>query len=271
MRRNSVPAWLAAAVLLGSWPATADTVVVREPEGLVHGFLELSALDGKTLADGDLLQTSRGGRVTSRLLFRFRDGSVYDETSIYTQKGRFRLVSNHMLQKGPAFPFEIESSIDMKSGRVDVRYVKDGKEEKISGRHELPEDLANGLILTLLKNISPETPKTVVHMLAITPKPRLVKLDFTPSAKEPFNTGGRGREATRYVVHVDLEGVVGVLAWLMDKAPPDSYVWILGGTAPAFIKSESPFFPEGPLWRIELVSPTWPRAAATPVPADKKE
>ena len=72
-------------------------------------------------------------------------------------------------------------------------------------------------------------------------------------------------------MHVDLEGVVGVLAWLTDKAPPDSSVWILGGTAPAFIKSESPFFPEGPLWRIELVSPTWPRAATTSSPADKKE
>jgi hypothetical protein len=201
-------------------------------------------------------------------VFRFRDGSTYDETAVFTQKGRFRLISNRMIQKGPAFPYELEASIDMRSGRVDVRQVKDGKAETISERHELPDDLANGLILTLLKNISPETPKTIVSMLAITPKPRLVKLEFTPAATDAFATGGKGRQATRYNVKVDIKGIMGVLAWALDKTPPDSSVWILGGDAPAFIKSESPFYAESPLWRIELVSPTWPRGTAV---AEKKD
>jgi hypothetical protein len=37
----------------------APTVAVRHPEGLVHGFLTLKTLDGKALADGDLIQKSR--------------------------------------------------------------------------------------------------------------------------------------------------------------------------------------------------------------------
>jgi hypothetical protein len=258
---SAIATLLAGLIVLHSTSAAAATVAVRQREGLVHGFLELSSLDGKTLADGDLLQTSKGDTVTSRLVFHFRDGSTYDETAVFTQRGRFRLISNRMIQKGPAFPYELEASIDMKSGRVDVRQVKDGKEEKLSERHELPDDLANGLILTLLKNISPETPKTIVSMLAITPKPRLVKLEFTPAATGAFATGAKGRQATRYNVKVDIKGIMGVLAWVLDKTPPDSSVWILGGEAPAFIKSESPFYAESPLWRIELVSPTWPRSS----------
>ena len=37
-------------------------------------------------------------------------------------------------------------------------------------------DLANGMILTLLKNIRPDAEETKVSMVAITPKPSLVKL-----------------------------------------------------------------------------------------------
>jgi hypothetical protein len=38
-------------------------------------------------------------------------------------------------------------------------------------------------------------------------------------------------------------------------APSDSS----SGEAPAFVKSEQPFYLGGPVWRIELVSPVWPR------------
>jgi len=47
----------------------SEQVTARHAEGLVHGFLSLRTLDGELLADGDLLQTSRGTRVTSRLVF----------------------------------------------------------------------------------------------------------------------------------------------------------------------------------------------------------
>jgi hypothetical protein len=251
--------FLAAALAAAAGPAAGQPVAVRHEEGLVHGFLALSTVEGKTIADGDLIQTSSGNRVTSRLVFRFRDGSTYDETSVFTQQKRFRLVRNDVVTKGPTFPRPVTSSIDMKTGQVTVRYTEDGKDNTHSEKMELPDDLANGLILTLLKNISPETPKTVVSMLAITPKPRMVKLEFTPDGKESFSTGGTGREATRYRVKVDIPGVIGVMASVLDKTPPDSFVWILGGDAPAFIMSLSPMYVEGPLWRIELVSPTWPK------------
>ena len=89
--------WLiACASLLWSGALPGQTVAVRHAEGLVHGFLILRTLDGTPLADGDLIQTSRGDRVTSRLVFHFKDGSINDETAIYSQRPRFRLICHSM-------------------------------------------------------------------------------------------------------------------------------------------------------------------------------
>ena len=119
-----------------------------------------------------------------------------------------RLLSNHMVQKGPAFKMQMESTIDAVSGQVKVRYTdEDSKEKVIEERLELPADLANGLILALLKNISPKAPKTTVSMLAITPEPRLVELELTPAGEEPFSTAGSGRKAMHYVVKVHMPGL----------------------------------------------------------------
>ncbi len=245
------------------WPGAlpGQTVAVRHAEGLVHGFLILRTLDGTPLADGDLIQTSRGDRVTTRLVFRFKDGSIHDETAVYSQRQRFRLITSHLVQKGATFPQPLDMSIDGSSGQVTVRYADDGKQKVESERIEVPPDLANGLILTLLKNVQTGAPPKTVSLVAATPKPRLVKLAITAAGEEPFSTGGVARKAMHYVLKVEIGGISGVLAPLLGKQPPDSHVWILGGEAPAFVKSEQPLYLGGPLWRIELVSPVWPRAA----------
>ena len=90
-----------------------------------------------------------------------------------------------------------------------------------------------------------------------------MKLSITSAGEEHFSTGGQDRSATHYVVKVDIGGLSGLLAPVLGKQPPDSHVWILAGDAPAFVKSEQPLYMGGPVWRIELVSPTWPRNAAS--------
>jgi hypothetical protein len=253
----------ACAALLRPGALPAEPVAVRHTEGVVHGFLALRALDGTTLADGDLIQVARGDQVTGRLVFHFKDGSVHDETAVFTQREHFRLLSDHLVQKGPAFPQPLDMSIDCASGQVTVRYANEHGEQKVEAeRLELPADLANGLILTLLKNVTANAPPNKVSMVAATPKPRLVKLAIATAAEGPFSTGGAARKATQYVVKVEIGGIAGLLAPLLGKQPPDSHVWILGGEAPAFVKSEAPLYLGGPLWRIELVSPVWPRAPA---------
>ena len=240
-------------------PMLADPIAVRYPEGLIHGFLVLRTPAGETLADGDLIQVAHGERVTTRLMFHFKDGSLHEETAVYSQHRNFRLLSSHLIQKGPTFPHPMELSIDASTGRVTVHTTgDDGKEDVLTERVKMPPDVANGMVLTLLKNIQPDATQMKVSMVAATPKPRLVKLAITPRGEEPFSVGGSSRKAAHYVVHVEIGGAAGLVAPLLGKQPPDTHVWILGGEAPAFVKSEGPLFFGGPVWRIELTSPAWP-------------
>jgi hypothetical protein len=238
----------------------AAPVAVRYTEGLVHGFLVLKTLDGRAIADGDLNQVASGSQVRSRLTFRFRDGSLHDETAVYTQRGHFRLVSYRLVQRGASFPRSLEMSIEAATGMVTVRHTDDEGDTKTeSERMELPPDLANGLMSTLLKNVRSGSPPTLSYVAA-TPKPRVVKLEVSTAAPDRFSVGWRGRSATHYVIKVEVGGLSGLIAPLIGKDPPDAHVWILPGAAPAFVKAEQTLYAGGPVWRIELTSPAWPRA-----------
>lgn len=239
--------------------APAQAILVRHPEGLTRGFLSLTTVDGVRLGEGDLIQNVRGDRVTSRLVFHLKDGSIHDETVVFTQRGRFHLVSDHLVQKGPAFPTPLDMTIDGTSGLVTVRYTDDGKPKIATDTVKLPPDLSNGLLSVFLKNIRSSSPPASVGFVAATPKPRLVKLDISVAGEDTFAVAGVSRKATHYVLKVNIGGIAGVVAPLIGKEPPDSHVWILEGEAPAFVKAEQPFYSGGPLWRIELVSPTWPK------------
>jgi len=241
----------------------AESVVVRYPEGVSHGFLVLRTLDGKPIADGEATQVAQGDRVTNRMWFRFTDGSIYDETTVFSQRGTFKLLSDHVLQKGPAFRRPLETTIDAKSGQVTVRYTDDGKEKVLTERLELPPDVANGLLFALLKNVQRSVPKTTVSYVAATPKPRLVNLEVIPQGQEPFSIGRYTHKAMRYVVKVKIGGVAGAIASLLGKQPPNIQVWVLADDAPALVRWDGPLYGDGPVWRMELAIPAvWPDSRA---------
>ncbi|HET7617308.1 MAG TPA: hypothetical protein VFK20_02275 [Vicinamibacterales bacterium] len=251
---------LAGVFLLTGAGASAQRIQVRHAEGLVHGFLSLRTLDGKRVADGDLIQNVHDARVTSRLMYHFKDGSLYDERVVFSESGHFAVREYHLTEKGPTFSTPLDMSIDPGSGRVDVRYTDDDGESHVEQDHmDLPSNLANGLVLVILKNLRRGEPLPELSMVVPTPKPRLVKLQLSNGGTVRFSTGGMQREATRYAVHIDIGGFTGLLAKLFGKQPPDTHVWILTGEAPAFVKSEGAMFQGGPIWRTELVSPEWPK------------
>ena len=243
---------------------SAEPVAVRQVGGALHGFLDLRAVNGAIIASGDLTQVAHGSQLTSRLTFHFKDGSLQDETTVFSQRGHFRMVTDHLVQKGPAFKHPMDVSMDCARGLVTVRYADDKGDDKVETKHlTLPPDLANGMIPTLLNNIGPGTPSFTVSMLVATPKPQVVKLVISAEGEDSFSIGTASHKATRYVVKVDIGGIKGVLAPLVGKQPPDTLVWILGGSSPAFLKSEGPSYEDGPIWRIELASPVWPEVAQT--------
>jgi hypothetical protein len=242
----------------------ASNVPVRYKEGLTHGFLVLSTLDGNPIAVGDLTEVVHGNKVTSHLVLHFNDGSLQDETTVFSQRQTFSLITYHLIQKGPTFPHPTEISVVTSTGQVSVRYTNEKGEEKTENEHlKLPPDLANGLVVTLLKNLRPEDQLPQLSMVVATPKPRTVKLSISSQGKDSFTIAGSRREALHYVIKVELGGLAGLVAPLLGKQPPDAHLWIIGGEAPTFVKSETLSFLGGPVWRTELISPVWPRSEKT--------
>jgi hypothetical protein len=240
----------------------AEQVNVLRTQGELHGFLVLRSADGNAIAYGDLAQVTRGDRVTTRLVYRFKDGSINEETTVFTQRGSFRLVSDHLVQKGPSFKHPMDLSVDGLSGRVTVRYTDDEGSEKVVTQHlKLPPDVSNGFVFSVLQNIKSHTPKTTVSMVVATPKPRIVKLVITPEAEDPFFVVGSERKAIRYDVKIDIGGAAGVVAPLVGKQPPDTHVWVVEGEALVVIRSEGPMYEGGPVWRIEMTSPVWSQSS----------
>jgi hypothetical protein len=238
-------------------PAAAEPVRVRHLEGIVHGFLVLQTPAGKVIAHGDLTQLVKGDRVTSHMVFRFADGSLSDETVVFSQSHDFRVISDRLEQKGPSFPTPLTMSIDAGSGDVTVDYVDDGKPKHDTKHFDLPPDLANGLIPVLLKNVDRDALPRSVSMVVATPGPRLIKLDFASVNTVHLSIGGERRDASHFVLHPDIGGITGFFAGLAGKQPPDAEVWILQSDAPAFLAAAQQMFPGGPVWRIMLDAPDW--------------
>jgi hypothetical protein len=251
-----------ALLALGADSDKAQPTPVRYSEGLVHGYLALRTLSGETLAAGDLLQQVRGDEVSSRLVFHFKDGSLHQEDTTFSQRGHFRLRSYRLQQKGPAFEHPIGVSIDGERGVVTVRYSdEDGKDRVETEELELPPDLANGLVPVLLKNGNPAAPPSM-HFVAATPKPRVVRLEASAVGEAPFVVAGDARKAVHYVLKVEIGGLTGFFAKLIGKQPPDTHVWIQHGDFPAFVRSEGPLAVGGPAWRIDLTGPRWQNDSA---------
>lgn len=228
--------------------ALAEPVAVRFTEGVGRGFPVLHNANGEKIAQGDLVQVARGDRVENRLTFRFRDGSFYDETVVYSQRDVFTLISYRLVQRGPSFPETIEAAVDRSSGRYTVRYKgdEDSPEEVLKGKFEMPADAYNGLLSTLMKNL-PTGESATVQIIAFTPKPRLVKMLLMPATEDTVMMSETAVPSTRFLVKPQL----GLFASLLVADIPDIKIWVSGGEAPAFLRFEGPLYFMGPIWRID--------------------
>lgn len=243
---------IGALILLGalSWCESvgAEVVAVRFTEGVTRGFPVLGSVRGEKLAQGDLVQVARGNRVENRMVFRFADGSIYDEAVVFSQNGVFKLLSYRLIQRGPSFPETIEATVDRETERYEVRYKgdEDMPEEVLTGSFSMPDDVYNGMLTTIIKNL-PAGESVTVRIIAFTPKPRLIKMLLTPTVVEAVPLRDSAIEATRYLIRPQL----GPFASLLLVALPDVKAWIANGGAPAFVRFEGPLYFMGPVWRID--------------------
>ena len=116
-------------------PLAAAPVEVRFSQGVTHGFLLVLSLPGDIVGHGEITQmVSAGDVLESRLVFRFKDGSLHDEKVAFSQKGVFTLLAYHLVQRGPSFPEQIEASFDRGSAHDTVRSQRGNQ-----GKGECPE------------------------------------------------------------------------------------------------------------------------------------
>lgn len=233
-------------------------IPVRFTEGSVHGFLELRTADGAVLAPGDLTQVVRDQWIESRMVFHFPDSSVFEETVAFSQHRVFAMQTYHQVQRGPAFANDIDATLS-RSGAYVVKSKshRDGKEQRYTGSLVLPPDVYNGMIITIAKNLSASDTETV-HIVAFTPRPRLIGLQFAPSGSERLLFGQHAETAVNFALKPRLGALLGLFARLVGKRPPDTHTWIVFEDAPAFVRYEGPMY-SGPVWRIDMATPRWPR------------
>ncbi|HEX2438426.1 MAG TPA: hypothetical protein VHT71_08945 [Methylomirabilota bacterium] len=253
MRVTISASTLLAILTLAVYIASAEPVAVRYPESISQGVVVMRAPNGSVIATGELVQALIGEHVQSQLVFRFKDGSLYDETVTFSQNKVFRLLTYKLAQKGPSFPEAMEVWIDRASGHYRARVGDDTAE----GALDLPEDLHNGMAGTLLRNL-PVGGSATGHMYAFTPKARLMRTMLRPEGEDRYFAGETAHTSNRYIVTMDLVGMIGLVATVLGKDPPDVRFWISTGPAPSFLKFEGPMFVKGPRWRIELSAPRWP-------------
>jgi hypothetical protein len=99
--------------------------------------------DDKILASGELSQRASGNRVTNELVFHFMDGSLHEETTVFSQRKMFQLLTYHLVQKGKAFKRATDMTINAGTGLVTVISTDDDGKEKRALRRN-PTICANG-------------------------------------------------------------------------------------------------------------------------------
>jgi hypothetical protein len=190
------------------------------------------------------------------VVFHFRDGSLDDETTVYSQGETIRLISDRHIQRGKSFPHPCDVMIDVGKQQVSVRDLSTTTDEAKTEHMDLPPDLSNGILLSMVQNMQANTPIEVSYV-ALSPKPRMVKLAISRGAEDPFTVGGRSYKAVIYDVKVHLGGVAGIVAPMIGKQPPDSHVWVTESRVPAVIRMDAALYTDGPIWSVRLASPVW--------------
>jgi hypothetical protein len=233
--------------------ALAEPISVKHIQRPMHRFMVARSAAGKPIALGEFTQVVQGDEVTMRLTYHFVDGSIDDETTTYRQQGTFRLVRNHHIQKGPFFVKPVDFAMEASSGIATSRTTdKNGKIHVESEHMDLPDDLANGFVGTLLLNVPQNTAPFRVGMLAPVGSGRLIRILISPEGEQPFYTTGQTLKATVFRIHPELGGIVGVIARLIGLQPKDVMVWVLEGEDPAVVRIVGQLGGYGPVVSSEL-------------------
>jgi hypothetical protein len=240
------------ALMLGSG-ALAERIAVNHTQRPMRRLMVTRSEDGRVIGTCEFQQVVQGNEGTIKLTYRFVDGSIDEETTTYTQQGKFQLVRDHYIEKGPFFSKPFDFAVEAATGVATSRTEDSHGEVHVTSKHiDLPDDLANGFIGTLLINVPPNTAPFRVGFLAPFGGGRLVQLLISPEGEKPFQEAGQTLKATVFRIHPELGGIVGIFAALFGLQPKDVMVWIHEGNEPEVIRMVGQLGGYGPVVSSEL-------------------
>jgi hypothetical protein len=238
-------------------------LTVRHSVGALRGFLIIRSQSGLNLGYGEINEYAVGDRVTDHLVYHFRDGSVDDETTVFTQGKTFQFVSDHHVQRGRFFPTQADITVDA-SGKVTMRTMgKDGKVKEETEQMQVPDALANGMVGTVAQNIPADAGEFKLGMIVPAGKPRAIKLDVSPDGERTFHIAGTAQKARIFRVKPELGGVAGVIAPMIGKQPGDILLWVLEGEVPTIVRIVGPLAEGTATVSIELAGASFPKNSAS--------
>jgi hypothetical protein len=233
--------------------AQSEQISARHIELPMHAFMVTRSETGKVIAQVEFTQVVEGNEVTMRLTSHFVDGSIDDETTTYRDQGTLRLVRDHHIQKGPFFAKPIDFAVDAATGIATSRTAdKNGKVHVESEHIDLPDDLANGFVGTLLLNVPPSTTPFRVGLLVPVGGGRLIRILISPEGEQSYRMAGQDLKAAVFRIHPELGGIVGLIAELIGVQPKDVLVWVREGDDPAVVRIVGQLGGYGPVVSSEL-------------------
>jgi hypothetical protein len=252
MERSNISSAVSLAIALGA-AALAEPISVRHIQRPMHRFMVARSEAEKIIANGEFSQVVQGDEVTMRLTYHFVDGSIDDETTTYRQQGTFRLVRNHHIQQGSFFVKPVDVTVEASTGIATSRTTdRNGRIHLESEHMDLPNDLANGFVGTLLLNVPQNAAPFRVGMVAPVGGGRLIHLLISPEGEQQFHLEGQTLNAAVFRIHPELGGIVGVIAPLIGLQPKDVLVWVLEGDEPAVVRIVGQLGGYGPVVSSDL-------------------
>ena len=161
---NGSPVWLRWQCLVRLAAMQGQSLKLRYRTGSEHGFVILRDAAGAILASGELTQVPSKHRITLHVVFHFRDGSIDDETTLYSQGETIRLISDRHIQRGKSFPHPSDVMIDVPGQQVSFRDLSKNTDEAKPEHMDLPPDTSNGLLMPLIQNMQANTPIEVSYV-----------------------------------------------------------------------------------------------------------
>ena len=260
--KASLPLTLAfaSALTLASTQLRSQAIAPRHVEGRLRGFVTIRTANGKQIGYGTMTQSVQGDRITGHTSYRFRDGSLDEETSVYSDQKAFTLISDHHIQRGPLFPHPLDLTTNADGDTTNRTVDSSGKPKLETSHIDLPPGTAVvGMMCTLMANLDPATQSLKLPVLSPTQKPRLLHFAITPDGHGTFRIAGARQIASIYRLKTELGGIAGIVAPIVDKQPDDILVWIVEGESPLAIRAIGQLSEGGPLLDIQMAGATFPR------------